>query len=564
MADSIKRYTVERSTTGVAGSGNSLGTLTGTITDITASVTPAITGASLAFNDTTPTPPRGFYYRLTGICTNPLPDPSDDGGLRFPFSVKFVPSVISGSARWAFNTVVLPDTNTAVVNVTTSVTDSTGRLIFVGHILNASCSLGVGGYTLRSATLSTAILVILNRDGTVAYAATINTNSSPTTNAQQGAWGVDVDASDNIYVTGNFREVCNFGNGFVLTSTNYTATQTPQYDIFLAKYSPSGACLFARRYGLPNTRVDFSDCIGRFVKVDSAGRIILACSVRDRCVFANITLPAGPYERIALVKFSADGLTALWATAFGGNIAGYLSNPYALELDANNNIYLSGLLPPDANPGGGSLTVSSGSPIFMASYSGVDGSYRANSQKVVGNSSNGTRAGIGIDQTTGAVYWGSEMYGPTNFGNGQSTTVSGPFLVAYNSSFTTQWVRSFYLDNTLANSQASIFDVVVDANSNVFCCGKFTGGSASLNPTQGTFENVWVASYTSSNAFRWGVPWIGASLIGSEKGTMGLSVDQSAGYLNCLAASIGTEDVGGISVTCDPSHTMAVAVQYRP
>ena len=60
------------------------------------------------------------------------------------------------------------------------------------------------------------------------------------------AYGVALDGSGNVVIVGQFQNTVDFGGG-ALTSAG-------DRDIFVAKYSPSGAYLWARRYGSTSRR----------------------------------------------------------------------------------------------------------------------------------------------------------------------------------------------------------------------------------------------------------------------------------------------------------------------
>ena len=75
------------------------------------------------------------------------------------------------------------------------------------------------------------------------------------------AFGLALDASDNIVLTGSILGSVDFGGGAL--------TGNGSYDIFLAKLSPNANHLWSRRYGV------LYDDHGNAVATDSGGNIVL-------------------------------------------------------------------------------------------------------------------------------------------------------------------------------------------------------------------------------------------------------------------------------------------------
>jgi len=80
--------------------------------------------------------------------------------------------------------------------------------------------------------------------------------------------GVAVDGSGNVVVTGSFTSTADFGGG--------SLTSTGSYDIFVAKYSSTGAHQWSKRFG------DTTSDTGYSVAVDGSGNIVVTGSFQNK------------------------------------------------------------------------------------------------------------------------------------------------------------------------------------------------------------------------------------------------------------------------------------------
>src|SRR4029079_9955918 len=122
--------------------------------------------------------------------------------------------------------------------------------------------------------------------------------------------GVAVDASGNVILVGAFRDTINFG-GATLTAV-WGGVGAKGSDVFIAKFSPTGAHLWSQRYG---SAVDDS---ANGVAVDSGGNIVVVGSFRGLVSFggASFTSNHDTWD-LFLAKYSPDG-QHVWSETFGG------------------------------------------------------------------------------------------------------------------------------------------------------------------------------------------------------------------------------------------------------
>jgi len=128
---------------------------------------------------------------------------------------------------------------------------------------------------------------------------------------------VAADPSGNVLLTGRFRGTINLGGG-ALTSADISR------DIFVAKFSPSGAHIWSQRQG----DVGADDCYG--IAADASGNVLL--SGNAAVDFGGGTLPFYPF----LAKLAPDG-SHIWSQSFERAVA------YSLAVDHASNILISGV-----------------------------------------------------------------------------------------------------------------------------------------------------------------------------------------------------------------------------
>src|SRR5688572_21766921 len=132
--------------------------------------------------------------------------------------------------------------------------------------------------------------------------------------SEQGR-AIAADANGNIYVAGYFSETTSFG------TTNLVSSGTE--DVFVAKYTPSGALLWARRAG----GNEYDE--GRGIAVDASGNVYVTGLFQNTASFPGTNLSSSGASDVFVAKYNTQG-TLLWARKAGGN--GY-DEAYALAID---------------------------------------------------------------------------------------------------------------------------------------------------------------------------------------------------------------------------------------
>jgi hypothetical protein len=157
-------------------------------------------------------------------------------------------------------------------------------------------------------------------------------NSGPSASASTSggtsfdeAYSVDKDPIGNLYVTGYYKGTATFGS--------FSKTSEGQNDIFVAKYNPSGTCLWVVSEG------SYDIDIGQDIRVDFQGNVYIT---------GNIGIS------IFTAKYSTNGIQ-LWTRSEAGNSINGASG-MALDIDGNNNVYVVGYFDFDFQLSGINLT----------------------------------------------------------------------------------------------------------------------------------------------------------------------------------------------------------------
>ncbi len=138
-------------------------------------------------------------------------------------------------------------------------------------------------------------------------------------------YGIAVDRSSNIYVTGGFNGSARFGTAAPLTSRGNS-------DIFVAKYSPAGAPLWAKSAG------GTLDDGGRGIAVDDKGISYVTGYFSGVATFDSLTLTSRGQDDLFVAKYDANG-RPLWAKAEGQKLADMGSS---IAVDGAGNSYVTG------------------------------------------------------------------------------------------------------------------------------------------------------------------------------------------------------------------------------
>jgi len=216
-------------------------------------------------------------------------------------------------------------------------------------------------------------------------------------------YGIAADGSGNVLVSGYIQGTVDFGGG--------PLTSAGSYDIFVVKLSgANGAHLWSKRFG--DTDYD----LGYDVAADTSGNVLLAGNFSGTVDFGGGPLTSAGSRDIFVAKFSGADGSHLWSKRLG---AADYDVPYAVAADGSGNVIVTGSFYDTVDFGGGPLTSAGSYDIFVAKFSGVDGAHLWSRQ--FGGPNQDTGNGVAVDGSGNVLVTG-EFMGPVNFGGGPLTS----------------------------------------------------------------------------------------------------------------------------------------------
>lgn len=219
------------------------------------------------------------------------------------------------------------------------VADHNGNLFLTGEFVD---TLVVDGNEFPGAGLTDTYLIKLDSAGNLLWA-----NTLISTNDNAGL-GIGVDAAGNSYVAGYFVDS--------LTCQEQSVTGNGLWDVYLAKFNPSGTLLWLKSFGGP-----LND-IAHGMAVSPEGRVFLSGWFADSITFEdNSVLSSYGGSDVLVASFDTNG-NFLWARHAGTPGVEY---GYKIACDNANNCYVTGSAGPGSDFSG---TLLSGSGMFAAKY----------------------------------------------------------------------------------------------------------------------------------------------------------------------------------------------------
>jgi hypothetical protein len=338
---------------------------------------------------------------------------------------------------------------------------------------------------------------------------------------------IKLDASGNHIVAGNYNGTIDLDPGAGV----FNVTSSGSQDIFICKLDANGNFVWGKSIGGVN-----EDAVTD-LKIDNSGNVYL-------CGFFRGSADFDPSSNSFILSVSSGGATAdgfllkldlngnfSYAKQIGGSTA-IDDHIYSIDLDAQNNIYLTGYFNGscDLDPGATQFLVSStgGSDLFVVKLNSSGNFVFAKTVAgTFGNSVSGGSKGFSIKVNTFDIIVVGEFDGTQDFDTGSGTL------------------------NLTSNGLLDIFILKLDLNGN-FVFAKSIGGTGndagnSIQIDQS--NNLYISGYFNNTVdFNPLSSVNNLTSIGSSDGYL-LKLDNSGGYLYCKQiGGLGTDYCGKTSI----------------
>ena len=206
------------------------------------------------------------------------------------------------------------------------ITDSSDNFLMVGSTNSTIGIATIGSYqTSFGGNTYDAFLCKFNSFGTLLWSTYYGGSGVDI------VYSLDIDASGNLYIVGYTSST----SGFATSGAYQTSYGGGSFDLFLAKFSNSGARIWSTYYGGPDYEAGYR------IKLDGNGNFFITgqtSSSHIATIGAYLTSrPGGSFDAF-LAKFDSSG-NIKWATYFGGANS---DDGTGVATDGSGNVYMSG------------------------------------------------------------------------------------------------------------------------------------------------------------------------------------------------------------------------------
>lgn len=262
---------------------------------------------------------------------------------------------------------------------------------------------------------------------------------------------IATDADGNVIVAGYFQGTMDLGGD--------TLSCSGGFDVFLAKLDPDGQHVWSKRLG------DSSDQAGAGVAVDPDGIVVITGHMAGTMsVGAQTPLTSAGSSDVYVVKYDGTG-GHVWSKRFG-DVAGQFG--FGVALDPEGNVLVDGVFGGGLDFGGGALTATGSSDVFVAKLDSSGGHVWS---RRFGGDGSATTYNLAVDPS-GAVLVVGWFDGVVDFGGGARTSAGATdiFLVKLDADGEYLWDIE-YGDGAAQESEG----VASDSDGNILIAGTFQG-----------------------------------------------------------------------------------------
>jgi len=331
--------------------------------------------------------------------------------------------------------------------------DANDNILLAGGYTKAGIDFGGGAFAFNGA--NDIFLAKFDKDGKHIFSKSFGDAGD------QLAQSVNVDPQGNIYISGDFTGVIDFGNGKTVSAT------MNEKKGFLAKLNPMGQAIYADSFGVNYTLTE--GIYETRNDVDQSGNVTVIgrFSGTLKSSAGMVTSQPGGYD-IFLLRYDTMG-KPISTQRFGGDADDF---NYYLALGPQGQIYITG------RASGANFDLSQfGQPVKAMSGMGdvVLLKIAANGQlelaKLYGDADDQATSGLSVD-AVGHVIVGGNFKGSIDFGKGSLGTAmkATMFLAKFDGDLNSLWTQAFYSSAAEYNIR-----VATDDQANVLLTGNFNG-----------------------------------------------------------------------------------------
>jgi len=269
----------------------------------------------------------------------------------------------------------------------------------------------------------------------------------------------------------------------------------------------------------------------RAVAVDHANNVVVAGFFGTGADFGGGLKASHGMADMFIAKYTAQN-SLVWAKALG---EGADDTAYAVAVDSQDNVIVTGLFYGSMDFGGVTLTSSGGPDIFVAKYSAAGALAWA---KRFGGGANDTGCSVAVDRSDNVILTAS-FTGPVDFGAGilGSATFYNMAVVKLSPAGATIWAKGWGGSNPVFPYAAT-----VDRSGDVEITGRLYGPT-DLGGGLSSGGGIFVTKYSGvDGSYRWG------KVLGGTAGN-GIATDTNTGNIFVTGEFSGSVNLGGGSLS---------------
>lgn len=326
------------------------------------------------------------------------------------------------------------------------------------------------------------------------------------------AYDVAVDATGGVVVAGTFTGSMNVGGAL---------TSAGGFDVFLAKFDPTGAPVWSKRFGAAGP----DQALG--VTLDPAGNIIITGYFQGTVSFGGTALASKGGDDIFVAKFDAAG-NPLWSRSYGTTRD---DEGHDVVADGLGNLIITGHYGLALDFGGGTTPFVGSVDAFILKLD-AGGAYQWN--KVAGSTNLDEGFGVAVDASNNIAVTGS-FFSTINLGGSNlvSAGLSDAFIVKYRADGTHLWSTRVGGSGISESGQA----VAMNAGGGVVVAGADRGAFVVKYDADGVKQ--WIRNFTSTSSMQ------GLDVAIGPNGTIAMTGDLqgSTNFGGGPLASAGDDDI---------------------